>query len=159
DTYRPWSDGLLDTASEFITSAGDEYDIVVDYVRALRTDPVALQALGTINRRTAFGYSASGDRLRGLLRIQMGVGLFDFSLIGGTGNGYSHPIGNDVGFSNAERAPLAGAGLEIDCQSETDVVAFKGYKARHEEPNYRLYQFAGASHIRAIDVIEFGLPD
>jgi hypothetical protein len=54
DPTRPWSDDLLDTSSEFIRSAGDEFDIVVDYVKALRTDPVALQVLGTINRRAAF---------------------------------------------------------------------------------------------------------
>ena len=70
----------MDTSSEFISSPGDEFDIVVDYVKALRTDPVALQRLGHINRRAAFGYSASGYRLRGLLRLKMGKGLFDFSL-------------------------------------------------------------------------------
>ena len=159
DPSRPWSDGLLDTSSEFITSAGDEFDIVVDYVKALRTDPVALQRLGTINRTAAFGYSASGYRLRGLLRLQMGKGLFNFSLVGGTGNGYYHPSGNKIGNSYSERAPLAGAGLEIDFQSETDVVVLGAHKTRHEEPNYRVYQFAGAAHIRDIDAAEFGLAD
>ena len=158
DPTRPWSDNLLDTSSEFIKSAGDEFDIVVDYVKALRIDPVALQVLGTINRRAAFSYSAGGGRLRGLLRLQMGKGLFDFSVIGGVGIGYSHPLGNEVGSSNTEKAPLAGAGLEIDIQSETDVL-FGGDRARHEEPNYRLYQIAGSSHIRNIDVVEFGLLD
>jgi hypothetical protein len=159
DTYRPWSDGLLETSTEFITSAGDEYDIVVDYVKALRTDPVAIQVLGAIHRRAAFAYSAAGYRLRGLLRIQMGKGLFDFSLVGGTGNGYDFPAGNTIGFSNAEKAPLVGAGLEIDFQSETETVGFGAHKTRHEESNYRVYQFAGAAHIRNIDVAEFGLPD
>ena len=159
DASRPWSDGLLDTSSEFITSAGDEFDIVVDYVKALRTDPVAVGLTGQINRTAAFGYSASGYRLRGLLRLQMGKHLFAFSLVGGTGNGYSHPTGNGVGFSYAEKAPLAGAGLEIDFQSETDVVALGAHKTRHEEPNYRVYQFAGASHLRSIDAAEFGLAD
>ena len=159
NTYRPWSDGLLNTSTEFITSAGDEYDIVVDYVKALKADPVANQVLGNINRTGAFGYSAAGYRLRGLLRLQMGKGLFDFSLVGGTGNGYSHPIGNNVGFSNAEKAPIDGAGLEIDFQTETESIAFGGHKTRHEEPNYRVYQFAGTSHIRNIDVAEFGLLD
>ena len=160
DSTRPWSDDLLDTSSEFIASAGDEFDIVVDFNKALRTDPVALNVLGTsINRRAAFGYSASGGRVRGLLRLKMGLGLFDFSLVGGTGSGYSHPVGNNVGFSYAEKPPLAGAGLEIDLQSETDVVASKGDKARHAEANYRAYQFAGTPHIRDIDVVEFGLPD
>jgi hypothetical protein len=158
DHTRPWSDNLLDTSSEFIKSAGDEFDIAVDYVKALKTDPIAVQLLGPINRRAAFGYSAGAARVRGLLRLQMGRGLFDFSLIGGTVTGFAHPAGNDIGFSSAEKAPLAGAGLEIDLQSETDVVN-GGYKARHEEPNYRLYQFAGATHIRDVDAAEFGLAD
>jgi hypothetical protein len=159
DPSRPWSDGRLDTSSEFITSAGDEFDIVVDYVRALRSDPIALQILGQTRRTAAFAYSASGFRLRGLLRLQMGRGLFDFSLVGGTGSGFNHPVGNGIGHSSSERAPLAGAGLEIDFQSETDGVALEAYKTRHEEPNYRVYQFAGAAHIRDVDVAEFGLPD
>src|SRR5438093_1099391 len=75
DPSRPWSDGRLDTSTEFITSAGDEFDIVVDFVKALRTDPVARRLLGRIYRTAAFGYSASGFRLRGLLRLQMGKGL------------------------------------------------------------------------------------
>src|SRR5262245_46425625 len=159
DPTRPWSDGRLDTSTEFIKSAGDEFDVVVDYVKALRTDPIALKVLGEIKRTAAFGYSASGDRLRGLLRLQMGKGLFDFSLVGGTGKGYSHPAGNDIGFSFAEKAPLDGAGLEIDFQSECDVILFDGHKTRHEEANYRCYQFAGAAHIRDIDANEFGLAD
>ena len=156
---RPWSDGLLNTSSEFITSPGDEFDIVVDFVKALGTDPVALQRLGAIHRTAAFGYSASGYRLRGLLRLKMGKGLFDFSLVGGTGNGFDKPTGNDIGFSNSEKAPLAGAGLEIDFQSEFDGIVLGAHLTRHEEPNYRVYQFAGASHIRSIDAAEFGLPD
>jgi hypothetical protein len=159
DRTRPWSDDLLDTSTEFITSAGDEFDIVVDFNNALRTDPIALSVLGAINRRLAFGYSASGGRLRGLLRLQMGVGLFDFSLVGGVGSGYTHPTGNGIVDCWAEKAPLPGAGLEIDLQTETDVILFKGQKARHEEANYRNYEFAGTSHIRDVDVLEFGLPD
>src|SRR5262249_14394112 len=60
----PWSDGRLDTSTEFITSAGDEYDIVVDFVTALGTDSLAVELLGEIDRMAAFGYSASGWRLR-----------------------------------------------------------------------------------------------
>jgi hypothetical protein len=158
NTFRPWSDGLLDTSSEYIRSAGDEFDIVVDYVKALKTDNVARGLLGQVNRTAAFAYSAAGYRLRGLLRLQMGKGLFDFSMVGGTALGFSHPAGNDIGDSNSEKAPLDGAGLEIDFQSETDVV-LGAYKARHEESNYRAYQFAGSSHIRSIDAVEFGCPD
>src|SRR5262249_49699756 len=82
---KPWSDGSLDTSTEIIQSAGDEFDIVADFVTALRTDPVAEYLLGTIDRMAAFGESASGTRLRGLLRLDIGKGLFDFSLVGGAG--------------------------------------------------------------------------
>ena len=156
---RPWSDDLLDTSSEFISSAGDEFDIVVDYVNALASDAVALNLLGTMDRTAAFGYSASGYRLRGLMRLKMGEGLFDFALVGGTGNGYDQPSGNKIGFSKSEKPPLAGNGLEIDLQSETDALILGAYKTRHEESNYRAYQFAGASHLRRVDAVEFGLVD
>lgn len=39
------------------------------------------------------------------------------------------------------------------------MLALDAHKTRHEEPNYRVYQFAGGSHIRSIDAVEFGLPD
>lgn len=159
DPTRPWSDGLLNTSSEFILSQADQFDIVVAYLDALRSDPLAVHALGPIQRRCAFGYSASGYRLRGLLRMQQGIGQFDFSLVGGTGNGYVRPSGNKVNFSHSEREPLPGAGLEIDFQSETDVLALGAHKTRHEEPNYRVYQFAGASHLRDVDAALFGLVD
>jgi hypothetical protein len=159
DPFRPWSDGLLDTASERIVSPGDEFDIVVAFVHALRTDPLAVQLLGPVGRRAAFGYSASGHRLRGLLRMQIGVGLFDFSLVGGSGDGYAHPTGNGVGFTSSERDPLAGAGLEIDFHSETDVLALGAHRTRRDGPAYRVYQFAGAAHLRDVDAAEFGLAD
>ena len=159
NSTRPWSDDLLDTSSEFIVSAGDEFDIVVAYLSALRTDPLAVDALGPIQRRAAFGYSASGYRLRGLLRMRAGIGQFDFSLVGGAGNGFSHPTGNGVGYSSSERDPLDGAGLEIDFQSETDVLVLGAHKTRRESPNYRCYQFAGAAHLRDVDALEFGLAD
>ena len=57
DSTRPWSDDLLNTSTEFISSAGDEFDIVVDYVTALRSDPVAVGLLGPVHRTAAFGYS------------------------------------------------------------------------------------------------------
>ena len=159
DPTWPWSDGLLNTSSEFISSAGDEFEIVVDYVKALRSDPIALQILGKTKRTAAFAYSASGYLLKGLLRLQMGKGLFDFSLVGGVGNGFDHPIGNGLGYSSSEKAAFPGAGLEIEFQTETDGVVLDAYKTRHEEANYRVYQFAGGSHIRAVDCVEFGLPD
>lgn len=159
DASRPWSDDLLDTSSEFITSAGDEFEIVADYMKALRTDSLARSLTGPINRTAAFGYSASGFKLRGLLRINMGRGLFDFSLVGGTGQGFDRPINDVIEFSNSERPPQVGAGLEIDFQSETDVMALEAHKTRHEEPNYRVYQFAGASHLRNLDAAVFGLAD
>lgn len=159
----PWSDGSLDTSSESIKSAGDEYDIVVEFVQALGTDPVAVEVLGPIDRTAGIGYSQSGWRLRGLLRRDMGKGLFDFSLVGGCGTGFDYPTANQVKHSTAEKPPLAGTGLEIDFCTEAEVLAsnFDAANARHENPNYRNYEFAGGSHLRQADLLAFGgvLPD
>lgn len=71
DPTRPWSEGVLGTYIEFLKSAGDEFDIVVDCIKTLRTDPVDLDLLGDINRTAVFGYSASGYQIKGLLRLKM----------------------------------------------------------------------------------------
>jgi len=156
---KPWSDGSLNTSTEFIQSAGDEFDIVADFVTALRTDPVAVQVLGTIDRMAAFGESASGTRLRGLLRLHMGEGLFDFSLVGGAGHGFNFPTGNDIGFREKESPPLAGAGLEIDFNTEADVLARGADDTRHIDSNYRAYEFAGCAHVPGGYAGVVGLPN
>jgi hypothetical protein len=156
---RPWSDGRLNTSTEFIQSAGDEFDIVVDFVTALRTDRVAVQLLGPIDRMAAFGESASGGRLRGLLRLDMGKGLFDFSLVGGAGTGFTYPKQNGIGTTSKEMPPLAGAGLEIDFNTETDVIALGAADARHIDPKYRAYEFAGCAHVPGGYSGLLGLPD
>jgi hypothetical protein len=155
----PWFDDF-DASTEFIASPGDEYDIVADYVAALRVDPVAELLVGPINRTAAFGYSHSGGRLRGMLRIDAGKGLFDFSLVGGTGSGFNYPTGNGIGFTWEEHAPPAEAGLEIDFHTEAEVVhpTFRADKTRHDDANYRAYEFAGCSHLRGVDVAFFGGP-
>lgn len=158
----PWSDGQLDTSTEFIASAGDEFDIVVDFVKALKLDPVAFECLGSINRMAAIGYSASGWRLRGLLRLKMGKGLFDFSLVGGCGTGFDFPAGDAIHHSSAERPPLPGVGLEIDFNKEVEVIHpnFNAANTRYDTPCYREYEFAGCSHLRQIDLLVLGgLPD
>jgi hypothetical protein len=156
---KPWSDGSLDTSTEFIQSAGDEFDIVADFVNALSTDPVAEDVLGPIERMAAFGESSSGTRLRGLLRLDMGKGLFDFSLVGGAGSGFTFPTGNGLGFRSKESAPLAGAGLEFDFNTEADVLARGGADARHIDANYRAYEFAGCAHVPGGYAGILGLPD
>src|SRR5262249_29708205 len=142
-------------------SAGDEYDIVADFVSALRIDPLAGEFLGRIDRMAAFGYSASGWRLRGMLRINLGKGLFDFSLVGGCGTGHDFPVGNQIQHSTAEKLPRPGAGLEIDFCTEAEVIhpVFSAADARHDDPNYRVYEFAGCSHLRAVDAALVGFPD
>src|SRR5262249_57832566 len=108
-----------------------------DCVKALDTDRVADFLVGPIDRMAAFGYSASGTRLRGLLRLDMGRGLFDFSLVGAAGSGFSFPAGNDIRFTWQEKPPPAGAGLEIDFNTESEMVdGARAASARHEDPNY-----------------------
>jgi hypothetical protein len=157
----PWSDGRLDTSTEFITSEVDEYDIVADFVTALDTDPLAVELLGEVTRKGAFGYSASGWRLRGMLRHNLGKGLFDFSLVGGCGRGYEFPAGDKIQHSTTEKLPRADAGLEMDFCTEAEVIhpRFTAADTRHDHTNYRSYEFAGCSHLRNVEAALAGLPD
>jgi hypothetical protein len=135
---------------------------VINFVKALRTDPVAVRCLGPINRMAAIGHSASGWRLKGLLRLAAGKGLFDFALVGGCGSGYDFPTGNQVQHFTAERPPLPGAGLEVAFCTEAEVIhpAFSAANARYDAPSHRAYEFAGGSHLRQMDLLAFGgLPD
>src|SRR5262245_56884892 len=72
----PWFDGVLDTSSEFIKGGVQEFDIVVDFIDALDDDAVTAELAGPIERRSAFGYSNSGARLRGFLQSPSAVGVF-----------------------------------------------------------------------------------
>jgi hypothetical protein len=156
---RPWSDGILDTSSEFIQWEADEFEIVADFARALRSDAATAALAGPVQRMASFGFSACAGRLRGLLRMDLGRGLFDFSLVGGWGSGYLLPRGNVLGLSSMEIPPLDGAGLEADFNTEHDVLRIGAAQARFSAWNYRAYEYAGAAHIRRADAALAGLPD
>src|SRR5262249_21763538 len=88
-------------------------------------------------------------------------GLFDFSLVGGCGTGYDRPVGHEIKHSTAEKSTPLGAGLEIDFNNEDEVIhpRFSAADARHEDPNYRVYEFAGCSHLRKSEAALAGLRD
>ncbi len=136
---------------------------VQEYLAALEEGirPVAAQLVGDVQRRASFGYSESGGDLRGFLRLDVGKGAFDFSLVGGTGHGFNFPAGHRIEWKRAELPPLLEAGLEIDFKTEAEVVqpVLLAAETRHIDPNYRAYEFAGCSHVRNVDAVAFGLPD
>jgi hypothetical protein len=142
----PWMDGSLDTAGESIRFHADEYEIVSDFVKSFESDPAAMALVGPIDRRGAGAYSAEGPRLRGLLRMPLGQGLFDFSLIGGAGAEIIFPKGNKLVSSVMTGPPPAGAGLDITFNPESEIFWRGGAFARFEAANMRTYEFAGCSH-------------
>jgi hypothetical protein len=156
---KPWLDTTFDTASEFIQVEADEFEMIADFAAALQSDPLATEIVGPIRRKAAFGYSASGSRLRGILRIGLGRGVFDYSLVGGAGDGFSFPNGDIVDDTEQETPPLEQAGLEIDFNTETEILVFGGENARAERPNYRDYELAGAAHLNRTEAVIAGFPD
>ncbi len=147
----PWMDGTLDAAGEFISDS-NEAQIVVDFVQALESDPLAVERVGPVQRRAAFGFSRSGHAVRRFLRSDLGAGLFDFSLAGGAG-------------ADADDAPPPpAAGLCIEFNTENEIVATGpfsqgGSHARKEAPNLRVYEFAGCAHGGPVEAAQIGLVD
>lgn len=155
---RRWAEGGLNTSSEFIQHPADAFEIVADFVKALRAAPPLVSLVGPVQRTAAFAYSNEGARLRGLVRSPLGRGLFDVSLVGGAGGFLQIPQGNAVIAQRSEAAPSIGTGRVIEFNTETDVLVNEAEHARVDAANLRVYEFAGASHLRQTEAQLFGLP-
>ena len=120
------------------TGGRTDDEILVDFAKALRDDPLAHELLGTVERVYASGVSDSSTPLKRIL--YGGSGVFDLSYLSGTGTS-----------DNPQDAMDAGkvTGKVIVRESERDVVAAAAaqLRDRHNHPNlYREYEVAGGAH-------------
>jgi hypothetical protein len=136
----------------------DNLEIIVDFVRALREDPVARTLVGPITRLYSTGESNSSFPLHVLLHTPRGHNLFDLSFLLYTG--WELPILAAIGGLDfvlppdlpAAHQPVEGAGRVIVLVSESDVIhsffnAAKLRDANPEHPTYRSYEIAGSPHV------------
>jgi hypothetical protein len=148
---RPWIEGTFNAAGESIREAGDEFEIVADFVGALSTDSLATRLAGPLTHKAGFGYSNSGGKLRGFVRDPIGQGVFEVSIAGGAGDSVHNG-------QNADPPP-DGAGRSIEFNTETEVLQSHADRVRVDAPNLRVYEFAGCAHARQQDAFVLGLPD
>jgi hypothetical protein len=138
-----------------------DFDIVVQFVDALESDPFAVGVLGSIERKYGYGISQTADVWQVVFYRQdgQGQGLLDFTLLS------SHlwrPAFPDppadllevLEILPEEFTPLTGIGKVIFVESEGDQLISGALQLRRsvvgpdaDPAHYRLYEVAGAPHI------------
>ncbi len=128
-----------------------DIEIIVQFTLALTGDPVAQAALGNISLRYAYGASGTANTLLAILNGQAGQGLFDLSLL--------HVAGWNQSV-DGEFAPLTGVGRVMFLASEAEQIFTDSEQFRRaaDEPDYRVYEVAGAAHIPTPSRFLPGLP-
>jgi hypothetical protein len=140
-----WSffgNSILDpSASDAVIAGGEDDEIVVQFIRALREDSYALGILPPIDRVYGYGYSQTSFLMHRILRSAHGQGLLDLTMLNATW----WPAAGLGG----QFAPVDGVGKVIIVQSEGDLILSDAEQLRRAaaHPGYRLYEVAGAAHI------------
>lgn len=129
-------------------------EIIVQFTEALTSDPLALGMLGTIDRRYAYGVSQTAAVLMETLLGPFAEGLFDATLLHiALWRPYFTPPGAFDFLPDGSPVPVpftppTGVGRVIFVESEGDQVVSDSELLRSAvgEPDYRIYETAGAAH-------------
>jgi hypothetical protein len=158
---------ILDSAATDLVLAGEpvgdlgpspvtDFDILVQFVQALSSQPFALAALGVIEHKAGYGYSETSEVWQVVFHRPGGQGLLDFTLL--DRDAWRTPAEDlvDPAFLEnlpQEFMPLTGVGKVIFVLSEADQLISSAAELRRsvvgadaDPSNYRLYEIAGASH-------------
>lgn len=163
----PLADDLVVAGSPVVppvaVSPGSVVDeeILIQFTQALTTDPFATGILGSIDRRYAYGASQTAAVLLESLLGPSGQGLFDLTILhvalwraqlpppfaqGGVFDYLPDGSPTPVPF-----VPPAGVGKVVFVSSEGDQIVSDSefFRVAVGEPDYRLYEVAGAAHLPA----------
>lgn len=129
-------------------------EILGEFSEALTSDPFAAETLGPVDRLYAYGVSQTAAVLLELRRAVAGTeraGLFDFTLLHVAV--WQAPLPDTAQFDllRGEFEPLEGLGRVIFVESEGDLVVSSAEQFRKAvgEPDFRVYEVAGAAHGRS----------
>ena len=126
-----------------------DVEIIKQFVTALVEDPVAIDALGKLRRRYAYGVSQSAVALYELFYGPGGSGLFDMTVLHVPlwRPAFERPDVLAVLPDNFE--PLSDIGKVFLVSAEGDLLISESRELRNavSNPNYRLYEVAGAPHL------------
>lgn len=131
-------------------------EILVQFTRALTSDPFATGVLGSVDRIYAYGISQTADVLMETLMRVTGTAsadLFDLTVMHGTSwtvevEGVTRP-GGPLQFLEGQFAPPTDVGRVLFVHAEGDLVAFDSEQFRKAVglPDYRVYEVAGGAHL------------
>ena len=141
--WSTFAQSVLDpTATDVVIPGGQDDEIVVQFVEALKHSDEGSALLGKAERFYGWGFSQTSWLMHRLLRSADGPGLFDFTMLATTwwaGGGFAGAY-----------TPVTGVGKVVIVQAEADLVISDGRVLRAaaaEEEEYRVYEVAGAAHI------------
>ena len=141
--WSTFAQSVLDpTATDVVIPGGQDDEIVVRFVDALKHSGQGAELLGHAHRYYGFGFSQTSWLMHRLLRSADGPGLFDFTMLAAT-------WWQGGGFQGAY-TPVTGVGKVMVVQAEADLVISDGRVLRAaaaEDHEYRVYEVAGAAHI------------
>jgi hypothetical protein len=158
---------ILDLAATDLVLAGEpvgnlgpdpvtDFDILVQFVQALSSEPFAVAALGVIERKAGYGVSETAETWQVVFHRPGGQGLLDFTLLDRDVWRYPEIDVIDPAFLEnlpQEFTPLTGVGKVIFVLSEADQLISSAAQLRRsvvgpgaDPSNYRLYEISGAPH-------------
>ena len=141
--WSTFANSILDpTATDVFIAGGQDDEIVVQFIHALKSDPAAKDILGPVERYYGYGFSQTSWLMHRILRSPAGPGLLDFTMLNAT-------WWQGGGFQGAY-TPVTGVGKVVIVQTEADIVIADGevIRAAAAQPNdYRVYEVAGSAHI------------
>ena len=131
-----------------------DVEILAQFVEALSEDPIAFAILGQVQRRYAYGISQSAEALYELFYGGTGAGPFDLTVLHVPlwRPAFARP---DVLASLPETfVPLADIGKVMLVSAEGDLLISGSMQLRNAvaDPNYRVYEVAGAPHF-PLDIV------
>ncbi len=134
-----------------------DFDIVVQFVQALSSDPFAVAKLGVIERKAGYGVSQTAEVWQVVFHRPGGEGLLDFTLL--DRDLWRPPFEDPFTLELLENLPeeympLTGIGKVIFVASEGDQLIAGSEQLRRsvvgpdaDPDHYRLYEIAGAPHL------------
>jgi hypothetical protein len=130
-----------------------DFDIIAQFVQALSNDPIAVAALGPIERKAGYGVSQTSAVWEVVFHRQGGQGLLDFTLLVRDLWRYPYLPPDFLDNLPQEFTPLSGIGKVLWVDSEADQLAGTAAQLRRavvgpdaDPAHYRLYEIAGAPH-------------
>lgn len=125
-----------------------DFELIVQFVNALKSDPEALSILGGDRLFYSFGLSQTSAAQLQILLGPDGQGLFDFNLI--TVRFWPEVFENNP-FTRlrGEFIPPDGIGRSIIVNTEAELILTDAEQFRNatSEADYRVYEVSGASHL------------